>query len=133
MSLSDEERRIVVGLEIEKARLAYNETLWMLEKGSLSGAAGRLYYAVYHAVTALLIHDHHQVSSHKGSHAIFGNYYIRTGILPKSFGALYSQMESLREESEYNCTYVVSDEELQQKLGPAKEMIDTIANMVKPE
>ena len=131
MSLSDEERRIIVGLELEKADLAYNETLWMLEKGSLSGAAGRLYYAIYHAVTALLIHDRHQVSSHKGSHALFGNYYVRTGLLPKSYAALYSQMESIREESEYNCTYVISEDELQQNIAPAKEMIDTIAAMVK--
>ena len=75
--------------------------------------------------------DHHPVNSHKGSHILFGNYYIKTGMIPKEYGALYSQMEAMREEGEYNCTYKVTQEELQQKLVPAKEMIDTIASMVK--
>lgn len=131
MSLSDEERRIVVDLEMEKAQVAYNEATWLGEKSSWSGAAGRLYYALFHAVSALLIHDHHPVNSHKGSHILFGNYYIKTGMIPQEYGALYSQMEAMREEGEYNCTYKVTQEELQQKLVPAKEMIDTIASMVK--
>ena len=131
MNLSDEERGIVVELEIEKARTAYNETLWLMEKSSWSGAAGRLYYALFHAVSALLIHDKHSVNSHKGSHILFSNYYIRTGLLPKEYGTLYSQMESIREEGEYNCTYQVTEEDLQQRLEPAKEMIDTIVLMAK--
>lgn len=32
MSLSDEERIIVVELELEKANVAYNETIWLMEK-----------------------------------------------------------------------------------------------------
>ena len=102
-----------------------------MEKESWSGAAGRLYYALFHAVSALLIHDHHLVNSHKGSHILFGNYYIKTERLPKEFGAIYSQMEAIREEGEYNCTYKVTQEELQQKLPLAKEMIDTIVELVK--
>lgn len=131
MSLSDEERSIVVALELEKAQIAYNETIWLMEKSSWSGAAGRLYYALFHAISALLIHDRHSVSSHKGSHILFGNYYIKTGRLPKEYGAIYSQMESIREEGEYNCTYNVTQEELQQKIAPAKEIIDAITKMVK--
>lgn len=133
MSLSDEERSIVVGLEVEKAYVAYNETIWLMEKNSWSGAAGRLYYALFHIVSALLIHDRHPVNSHKGSHILFGNYYIRTGKLPKEYGTLYSQMESIREEGEYNCTYKVTQEELEQKLAPSKAMLDTIAALVQDE
>lgn len=74
MSLSSEERAIVVDLELEKAQVAYNETIWLMEKESWSGAAGRLYYALFHVVSALLIHDCHPTNSHKGSHILFGNY-----------------------------------------------------------
>ena len=96
MSLSDEERDIVVRIEIEKARRAYEEALVLLENEFWSGAAGRLYYAIFHAVSGLLISDKHQVNSHKGSHILFSNYYIKTGALPNSFGTLYSQLESMR-------------------------------------
>ena len=131
MSLSDEERDIVVRIEIEKARRAYEEALVLLEKEFWSGAAGRLYYAIFHAVSGLLISDKHQVNSHKGSHILFSNYYIKPGALPNSFGTLYSQLESMREESEYNCTYDVDPDDLKQRIAPAKQMIDTIEQLIK--
>lgn len=131
MSLSDEERRIIVQIEIEKARRAYQEALLLIENSFWSGAAGRLYYAVFHAVSALLIFDKRQVGTHKGSHVIFNHDYIKTGKLPSEYGSLYSQLESMREGSEYNCTYDVEPDELKQKIEPAKQMIDSIADMVK--
>ena len=109
MSLTDEERRIIVSLEIDKAYRIYNQAL----------------------VSALLIKDNHSVNSHKGSHALFAQHYVKTNRLPKSYGDLYQRMERLREESDYNCTYDEDPEVLQRNITPAKEMIDTIAEMVK--
>ena len=131
MSLKEIDRQVMITLELEKAEKTWGQMEVQVNNGVWEMAANRLYYALFHAVSALLIHDHHQVSSHKGSHILFGNYYIKTGILPTEYGALYSQMESIREEGEYNCTYKVTEEELLKRLAPAKEMIDRIAEMVK--
>ena len=131
MSLTEEERRIIVDLEIEKAYRIYNQALIMMHEKQWDGMANRLYYAVFHAVSALLIMDNHTVNTHKGSHALFAQYYVKTDRLPKSYGDLYQKMERLREESDYNCTYSEEPELLQSNVEPAKEMIDTIAAMVK--
>lgn len=131
MSLTEEERRIIVDLEIEKAYRIYNQALIMMHEKQWDGMANRLYYAVFHAVSALLIRDNHTVNTHKGSHALFAQYYVKTDRLPKSYGDLYQKMERLREESDYNCTYSEEPELLQSNVEPAKEMIDTIAAMVK--
>jgi len=131
MSLTEEERRIIVDLEIEKAYRIYNQALIMMHEKQWDGMANRLYYAVFHAVSALLIMDNHTVNTHKGSHALFAQYYVKTDRLPKSYGDLYQKMERLREESDYNCTYSEEPELLQNNVEPAKEMIDTIAAMVK--
>ena len=131
MSLSDEERRILVNLEIEKAYRFYRQALMMQSAEEWDGMANRLYYALFHAVAALLIFNHRQVNTHKGSHALFNQYFVKTGILPKSYGSMYSRMERMREESDYNCTYAEEPDVLQSNVGPAKEMIDTIAAMVK--
>ena len=131
MSLSDEERRIIVDLEIEKAYRIYNQALIMMHEMQWDGMANRLYYSVFHAVSALLIKDNHVVNSHKGSHALFSQYYIKTNRLPKLYGELYQKMERMREESDYNCTYDEEPDVLQNNMIPAKEMLDTIAAMVK--
>lgn len=95
-----------------------------------NGAANRLYYAVFHAVSALLIHDQHQVNTHQGSYGLFGLYYIKTGKLPVEFGRLYSQLQTMREDSDYNCIYDVEPDELIEKMEPAKHLIATIEALI---
>ncbi len=55
MSLGDEERKIMVEFEIERAHRLMDQFL-ILENAKLwDTLANRVYYAVFHAVTALLI------------------------------------------------------------------------------
>ena len=130
MSLSSEERNTIVALELRKAREAYEDIGILIAANRLNGAANRMYYAVFHAVCALLINDGHHVNTHKGSHAIFSQHYIKTGILPREYGQLYNQLQTMREESDYNCAYDVEMDELQQRLEPAKRLIEDIENIV---
>ena len=120
----------MVRLEIERAKKTIDETDY-LQAGQLwNNLASRLYYAVFHAVSALLIHDGHNVSTHKGSHILFSQHYIRTGKLPEEYGQLYRQLELMRYEGDYNCYYDVKPDELLQRLTPAKEMITRIEQIV---
>ena len=130
MSLSNEERNTLVALELKKAREAYEDIGILMAANRLNGAANRMYYAVFHAVCALLINDGHHVSTHKGSHAVFSQHYIKTGILPREYGQLYNQLQTMREESDYNCAYDVETEELQQRLEPAKRLIEDIGRIL---
>ena len=129
MSLSNEERTTLVSLEMKKSRETFDEIGILTTANRWSGAANRLYYAVYHAINALLIHDRHEVNTHNGSHAMFNLYYIKTGILPIEYGRLYSQLQTMREESDYNCVYEVDPGELSSRIEPAKELIDAIENL----
>lgn len=130
MSLTNEERKILVALELKKAQETYEEIGILINAKRLNGAANRMYYAVFHAVCALLINDGHQVNTHKGSHALFNQQYIKAGVLPKEYGQLYNQLQTMREESDYNCAYDVEIEELQQRLEPAKKLIEAIEELV---
>lgn len=130
MSLSNEERRTLVALELKKAREAYEDIGILIAANRLNGAANRMYYAVFHAVCALLINDGRHVSTHRGSHALFSQHYVKTGILPREYGQLYNQLQTMREESDYNCAYDVEMDELQQRLEPAKRLIDDVEKIV---
>ena len=130
MSLSNEERQILVTLELKKARETYDEIGILISANRLNGAANRMYYAVFHAVCALFINDGIQVNTHRASHALFSQHYIKTGILPKEYGQLYNQLQTMREESDYNCAYDVEMDELQQRLEPARQLLDDIEKMV---
>ena len=131
MSLTDDERSTLVKLEIRKAQETYEEIAILTAANKWNGAANRLYYAVFHAINALLIHDGHSVNTHQGSHAIFNLYYIKTGLLPRDFGRLYNQLQTMREECDYNCAYDISSDELIEKIEPARQLIEKITEMVK--
>ena len=131
MSLTNDERTTLVTLELKKARETFEEITILTTANKWSGAANRLYYAVFHAINALLIHDGHITNTHKGSHAVFNLNYIKTGILPIEYGRLYNQLQTMREESDYNCVYEVEADELKERIEPAQKLIEEIERLVK--
>lgn len=92
--------------------------------------ANRLYYAVFHAVSALLIKNGHKVGTHKGGVLLFGQHYIKTGIFSINEGRLYSQLQTMREKADYVCTFQTSQEEIVPMLEPARKMIEKIGGIV---
>ena len=59
MSLSENERSIIVNREIEKAEKTFDDVLFCGRANKWETAANRLYYALFHAMSALLISDGH--------------------------------------------------------------------------
>ena len=131
MTLSISERKIIVDLELEKAHKIYSQ-IEVLEKAEFwDNIANRLYYSLFHAVSALLINDGLPVNSHKGAVVLFGQYYIRTQIVDKKYGRLYSQLQSMRERSDYNCYYDVSKDDILPMIQPVRELIELISRRLK--
>lgn len=130
MSMTDDERKTLVRLELEKAKDTFEEIEILTQAKKWNGAANRVYYTVFHAVNALLINDGIEVNRHKGSHAIFSQKYIKTGILPTEFGRLYNNLQTLREKSDYNCFYNVSEDVILEGTKMARQFIDAIEKII---
>ena len=92
--------------------------------------ANRLYYAVFHGVTSLLIKDGHKVTTHKGVIMSFGLYYVTTGIMTDNEGRLYSQLQTIREKADYNCIYQVEKAEVEKMMPLAKQLLEKIGTLV---
>ena len=131
MSLNDEERQIIVNLEKEKALNTFAEMEILRQAGLWNNIANRLYYAAFHAVSALLINDHHNVGTHQGAVSTLHHFYVKTGILSKSDGAFYSQLQTLREKSDYNCTYNATEEDTAPRIAQTKQFIDKVFALIK--
>jgi uncharacterized protein (UPF0332 family) len=123
MSLTHEERATIVRLEMMKAQETYEEIKILIEAKKWNGAANRLYYAVFHAVNALLIREGLEINRHKSSHALFSLHYIKTGKLPAEFGRLYNNLQTMREKSDYNCFYNVTEAEIAEGIELAGKFI----------
>ena len=130
MSLKEEDRKIVVALELEKAEQIFAETEILCQAKFWSNLANRLYYSLFHAMTAMLIHDHHEVGTHKGAANRFHMYYVKTGVFTEKEGAFYSQMQSLREESDYNCSFNVIENDIVARIEPTRQLIEKIKRYI---
>ncbi|MBQ8655480.1 MAG: HEPN domain-containing protein [Prevotella sp.] len=130
MSLSKEERQIVVNREMEKAQNTFDDMLFCAKEGKWEAAANRLYYSLFHAVSALLINDGHSVKSHRGILALFGEHYIRTGIFSKKDGSLLSDLVIMRDNADYNCFYEASEEKLTPFIEPTQQLIEKIKQFI---
>ena len=62
----------------------------LLERGSLKSAANRAYYAVFHAMRAVLALDGIDMRHHSGVIAEFRRLYIKTGVFPMELSAAIS-------------------------------------------
>lgn len=131
MSLREEEREIVVRLEMEKADSTFAENEGLVEKGYWNTLANRLYYALFNAVSALLISDGREVGSHKGAAIRFHQYYVRTGIFSEDEGSFYSQMETLREKADYNCFFKVSEADVKARIETTRQMIEKVRRYIE--
>ncbi|MBR1787121.1 MAG: HEPN domain-containing protein [Paludibacteraceae bacterium] len=131
MSLSQDERNILVELEIEKAIKTFSEISVLQQAELWDTIANRLYYASFHIVVALLIKNGYTVGTHQGAVIQLQQYFIKTGLLPKEYGTFYSQLQSLRENSDYNCTYYASKDDIIPRVAKTKEFIDNILALIK--
>lgn len=130
MNLTDEERNILVNLETEKARKLMKEAEEISALKLWDATANRLYYAAFHIVSALLIKNKHAVGTHRGTVMTFGNHFVKTGLVPKDDGRLYSQLQSLRESGDYNCFIETSEEDILPMLSRTKNFIDNIEALI---
>ena len=130
MSLNDNERQIIVNRELEKAERTYDDMLFCAREGKWETAANRIYYALFHAMSALLVNDGHIVKSHRGVLTMFGEYYVRTGIFTKQDGSLLSELVIMRDNADYNCFFEADEEKLKPFLEPTRLLIEKIKQYI---
>ena len=130
MALSDEERKTMVGLELEKADRFLKQAGMMCDMEQWDIAANRYYYACFHAVQALFVYNGLSTRRHKGMLTQFGLHFIKKGIIEDRLGAFLTRMEQLREKGDYNCLFDVTKDELLTFVEPAQELVNKIKELI---
>ena len=126
MSLNIEERTAIVEFRLEKAQRAYEQACGVVDKSYWETIANRLYYAAYNAVSALLIAYGYSAQSHSGVIHLFGQHFIKTGILSRENGKLYHDLFTMRLTGDYDDTYGLAENDVLPYMEPAKQLIQEV-------
>lgn len=96
-------------------------------------AANRSYYAIFHAMRALLALSGKDFRKHSGVISCFQMDYIKTGIFEKRLSDIVKSAFSLRTESDYEDFYVLSHEDVVTQVSDAKEFYEVISEYMKKQ
>lgn len=94
--------------------------------GHLRAANNRAYYAIYHAITAVLSLDEIAYKRHKDTISYFNKTYVKEEIFPRSLGHRIAIAEEVRHNSDYDEFYIVSREETEKQIQTATELINEV-------
>lgn len=130
MSLNDNERKDIVRMELDKALKTYDDALFCANEQKWEASANRLYYALFHAVSALLINGGLNVKSHRGILSLFGQNYVRTGIFSREDGSLLSDLVIMRDNADYNCFFEANKEKIAPYIEPTHQLIEKIKQYI---
>ena len=130
MSLTNEDKQILTQLHLDKAHLCLEEGEQLITLKSISAAANRFYYAVFHAIHALFVANGINSKSHHGTNAQFHQHFIKTGIVDPKFGHFIAVMENMREKADYDVIYDVSLDELEALKPLAYELVGIIEQLL---
>ncbi len=128
--MDDNDRKDIVIYRITRAKETLEEVKLHIENKLWNTAINRLYYACYYAVIALLIDNKIDAQSHSGVRQMFGLHFIKTGILEKSLGKLFSELYDMRQTSDYDDFIDFTEDEVLDIIPEADKLIQEIEDLL---
>ncbi|MBQ9662980.1 MAG: HEPN domain-containing protein [Oscillospiraceae bacterium] len=124
--MSLENRMSLSRVRLEKAEECLADAKLLLESKSYRSAANRSYYAVFHAMRAVLALDGYDSKHHSGVIAEFRRLYIKTGIFETNLSDIIRDLFDLRTDSDYNDFFVAAKSDIAEQVYNAEYFIGKI-------
>ena len=126
-----EEKKALSSVRLEHAEECLGAAKNLLDAGNYKSAANRSYYAVFHAIRAVLAYDEIDMKKHSGIIAEFRRLYIKTGIFSSDLSKIISVLFDIRTESDYDDFFIISKEEVVEQVSNAQYFFDKITDYLK--
>lgn len=108
---------------LEKARHAIHAAETLLQNDEVESAAGRAYYAMFYTAEALLSHKGLHSRKHGGVHALFGQQFIKTGLMEERFHRSLLDAFDRRIQADYGLDVTLGREEVAGMVAEAREFL----------
>ena len=106
---------------LEEADMLYNATRF-------KGASNRAYYAIFHAIKAILALEQKDFKKHSSVIAYFNKEYISKEIFPRELGKDITNIRLYREKSDYLDFYIITKEDCKMQIDKAKKVVKAVEN-----
>ena len=118
---------------LERAKQDLRDTELLYQNNSLLSANNRAYYAIFHAIQAVLSIERIDFKRHKDVIAYFNKNYINKEIFPRKLGRKIGQAFQIREDSDYDYKFIPEIEQTAYQLETAKELIKLVEDYINQQ
>lgn len=125
------ERRIAI-IEYRKGKSLdlLKEVDILLANNLANSAVNRMYYACFHAVSALLIKNNIEVHTHSGIRQAFGLNFVKNGIISNEDARIFSRIYNKRQTSDYDDFMDISMLEANQLYPEVIHFVRLVINLI---
>ena len=121
-----EEKRSLSNVRYDHALECLDAAKSLLESGNYKSAANRSYYAIFHAMRAVLALDEVDMKHHSGIISEFRKRYIKTGVFEIRLSHIISVLFDTRTDSDYDDFFVISKAEVAEQTENAAYFLQKI-------
>ena len=97
-----DDKRAIITYRIQKSSQVMIEARDNAKLGHWSLVANRLYYALFHAGSALVLDKGYTIKSHSGLICLLGQEFVIKGLLTKDDAKLVSRLFNMRQTGDYD-------------------------------
>ena len=117
----------------QRANEDYSSSQSNLQAGDLRTATNRAYYAIFHALRAILALDEFDTKKHSGIISEFRHRYVKTGIFSSSVSDIIGDAFEVRNKSDYEDMFIVSRDMAEKQVRDAGTVINAVSDYLKSE
>lgn len=128
--MNEDVRQDIVAYRLRKANQLLHDVDVLIENELWNSAINRMYYACFHAVSALLIKNGIQVKTHMGVRQAFGLHFVKTGMITLELGRVFSRIYDKRQSSDYDDFIEFTKEEVEKLYPQIKAFVMAVEKLV---
>ena len=130
MALDMQDKRTIIAYRLEKADAVMIEAKDNAGLKHWTLAANRLYYAVFHAATALLVDKSLTAKSHAGVIRVLCKEFVLSGMLDRNDARLISRLQNMRNSGDYDDLFDWTEDDVTPLIEPTEQLIRKIRSLI---
>lgn len=128
-----EKIKALANYRIERARQDLETAKINYRHNKLVQSVNRSYYAIFHALRALLAYDSYDSKRHSSIIGFFNKKYIATGKIDQEYYKVIANAFDIRTKSDYQDFYIVSQIEAEEQLSNAEKFIEMVEAYIEKQ
>lgn len=129
--MKDENKRKNIEEELSHADESLKAARILIDAELFRESVPKLYYAMFHALRALLFTEGLEPKSHGGVSHFFNNHFVKPELFGREYGRFFSRLMKYRHEADYGLASEITAQDCDGWSKEVADFVDVVKNYLK--